>query len=98
MGDTESSQQGATLLLLWFRLRAEHGADGFIEDGLEALLGEGGALQILDGTNLFRHRQTLSEEKKRQSSLSLKKNRHPIDVGEHFNSVGPSSLWRHYPK
>lgn len=38
---------------------AEHGADGLVEDSLEALLGEGRALEVFGGTNLLSHGQTL---------------------------------------
>ena len=36
-----------------------NGTDGLVEDGLEAFLGEGRALQVLHGTNLPRHVHTL---------------------------------------
>lgn len=46
--------------------RAEHRANGLVEDGLEALLGERGALQILDGGNLLGHGQSLWISDRRQ--------------------------------
>lgn len=46
--------------------RAKHGANGLVEDGLEALLGERGALQILDGGDLLGHGQSLRIGDRRQ--------------------------------
>ena len=38
---------------------AEDSADGLVEDRLEALLREGGALEVLNRTHILRHRQAL---------------------------------------
>ena len=46
---------------------AQHGSDGLVKYRLEALLGEGRALQVLSGTNLLSHGQTLQEEQSNNS-------------------------------
>lgn len=46
-------QRAAAALLLGALLRVEHGADGVVKDGLEALLRQGRALEILDRLDLL---------------------------------------------
>ena len=48
--------------LLGLGWRTEDGPDGLVEHRLEALLRQRGALQILDSTDVFGHRQTLENK------------------------------------
>lgn len=57
--DARDSEERAGAPLLGLGLRAKHRADGLVEDVLEALLGEGRALEVLDRADLLRHGQPL---------------------------------------
>ena len=51
----------------------QHRADGLVEHGLEALLREGGTLEVLHGAHVLGHGETLQETKARQISAILEK-------------------------
>lgn len=53
----ENAAVGLLALGLW--LRTEHRADALIEDVLQALLREGGTLEVLHGADLLGHAQAL---------------------------------------
>lgn len=50
---------GAPSLLCRFVRRAEYSPDGFIKDVFEALLRQGGTLEVLDGSDFLGHAKTL---------------------------------------
>lgn len=57
------------LLPLGLGLWTEDRPDGLIKDVLEALLREGGALEVLDGANLLGHAETLRVGDRSQLAL-----------------------------